>query len=38
MAFTVVADLDEKVMEKRVLRLVEKLFGEIPGQAGDDEG
>ena len=27
MAFTVVADLDEKVMEKRVLRLVEKLFG-----------
>ena len=28
MAFTVVADLDEKVMEKRVLRLVEKLFGE----------
>ena len=37
MAFTVVADLDEKVMEKRVLRLVAKLFGEIPGQAGDDE-
>ena len=36
MAFTVVADLDEKVMEKRVLRLVEKLFGEIPGQAGDE--
>ena len=36
MAFTVVADLDEKVMEKRVLRLVEKLFGKIPGQAGDD--
>ena len=36
MAFTVVADLDEKVMEKRVLRLVGKLFGEIPGQAGDD--
>jgi predicted Zn-dependent peptidase len=36
MAFTVVADLDEKVMEKRVLRLVEKLFEEIPGQAGDD--
>ena len=36
MAFTVVADLDEKVMEKRVLRLVAKLFGEIPGQAGDD--
>ena len=27
MAFTVVADLDEKVMEKRVLKLVEKLFG-----------
>ncbi|MBO6063950.1 MAG: insulinase family protein [Bacteroidales bacterium] len=36
MAFTVVADLDEKVLEKRVLRLVAKLFGEIPGQAGDD--
>ncbi len=34
MAFTVVADLDEKVMEKRVLRLVEKLFGEeIPSPA-----
>ena len=29
MAFTVVADLDEKVMEKRVLRLVEKLFGDF---------
>ena len=27
MAFTVVADIDEKVMEKRVLRLVEQLFG-----------
>ena len=36
MAFTVVADIDEKVLEKRVLRLVGKLFGEIPGQAGDD--
>ncbi len=36
MAFTVVADLDENVMEIRVLRLVAKLFGEIPGQAGDD--
>ena len=34
MSFTVVADLDEKVMEKRVLRLVEKLFGEeIPSPA-----
>ena len=34
MAFTVVADLDEKVMEKRVLRLVGKLFGEeIPSPA-----
>ena len=30
MAFTVVADIDEKVMEQRVLRLVEKLF---PGEA-----
>ena len=29
MAFTVVADLDEKVMEKRVLRLVAKLFGDF---------
>ena len=36
MAFTVVADIDEKVLEKKVLRMVEKLFGEIPGQAGDD--
>ena len=26
MAFTVVADIDEKVMEKRVLRLVERLY------------
>ena len=26
MAFTVVADIDEKVLEKRVLRLVEKIF------------
>ena len=26
MAFTVVADMDEKVMEKRVLRLAEKVF------------
>ena len=36
MAFTVVADIDKKVMEKRVLKLVGKLFGQIPGQAGDD--
>ena len=28
MAFTVVADIDEKVMEKRVLRLVSQLFGD----------
>ena len=28
MAFTVVADLDEKLLEKRVLRLVAKLFGD----------
>ena len=34
MAFTVVADIDEKVMEKRVLKLVGKLFGEeIPSPA-----
>ena len=36
MAFTVVADIDEAVMEKRVLKLVEQLFGEIPGQAWND--
>ena len=37
MAFTLVADLDEKVLEKRVLRRVEKLFGnQIPDQVGDD--
>ena len=34
MVFTVVADIDEKVLEKRVLRLAEKLFGkEIPSPA-----
>jgi predicted Zn-dependent peptidase len=33
MAFTVVADIDEKVMEKRVLRLVSQLFGDAG--AGD---
>ena len=33
MAFTVVADIDEKVMEKRVLRLVSRLFGD----AGDED-
>ena len=35
MAFTVVADIDEKVLEKRVLRLAEKLFDgkEIPSPA-----
>ena len=42
MAFTLVADMDEKVLEKKVLKLVEKVFrneipGQIPGQAGDDE-
>ena len=37
MALTVVADIDEKVLEKRVLRLVGKLFGnQIPDQVGDD--
>jgi predicted Zn-dependent peptidase len=37
MAFTVVADIDEKVLEKRVLRMVEKVFGnQIPDQVGDD--
>ena len=34
MAFTVVADVDEKVLEKRALRLAEELFGkEIPSPA-----
>ena len=28
MAFTVVADIDEKILEKRVLKLIEKLFGD----------
>ena len=36
MAFTLVADIDEKVLEKRVLKRVAKLFGEIPGQARDE--
>ena len=37
MAFTVVADIDEKVLEKRALRLVESVFGnQIPNQVGDD--
>ena len=33
MAFTLVADIDEKVLEKRVLKRVAKLFGEIPSPA-----
>ena len=34
MAFTLVADIDEKVLEKKVLRLIERLFGnEIPSPA-----
>ena len=34
MAFTVVADIDEKLLEQRVLRLVVRLFGEqIPSPA-----
>ena len=37
MAFTVVADIDEKVLEKTVLRLMETVFGnDIPDQVGDD--
>ena len=36
MAFTVVADIDEKVLEKRVLGLAAKLFHEIPEQPRDD--
>ena len=39
MALTLVADIDEKVLEKKVLRLMKSVFGkEIPGQAGDDVG
>jgi predicted Zn-dependent peptidase len=37
MAFTVVADIDEKVMEKRVLRLVSRLFGNA-GEENSGEG
>ena len=37
MAFTVVADIDEKVMEKRVLRLVSRLFGNA-GEGNSWEG
>jgi predicted Zn-dependent peptidase len=37
MAFTVVADIDEKVMEKRVLRLVSRLFGNA-GEENSWEG
>ena len=33
MAFTVVADMDEKVMEKRVLKLVGKLFSDFSTQS-----
>jgi predicted Zn-dependent peptidase len=33
MAFTVVADIDEKMLEKKVLGLVAKLFGEISPRA-----
>ena len=37
MAFTVVADIDEKVLEKKVLRLMNSVFvNEIPDQVGDD--
>ena len=37
MAFTVVADIDEKVLEKRVLRLVARLFGDA-GEGNSGEG
>jgi predicted Zn-dependent peptidase len=33
MAFTVVADIDEKMLEKKVLGMVAKLFGEISPRA-----
>ena len=37
MAFTLVADIDEKVLEKKALRMVESVFGnQIPDQVGDD--
>ena len=37
MAFTLVADIDEKILEKRALALVEKVFGdEGPGQSGEE--
>ena len=37
MAFTLVADIDEKVLEKKALALVKKVFGDqIPDQVGDD--
>ena len=37
MAFTLVADIDETVLEKKALRLVETVFGhETPDQVGDD--
>lgn len=36
MAFTVVADLDEKVLEKLVLRLADKFFGSEASAVGKD--
>ena len=37
MAFTLVADIDEKLLEKKALALVKKVFGDqIPDQVGDD--
>ena len=37
MVFTVVADMDEKVLEKRIMALSAKVFGtQMPGQAGHD--
>ncbi len=37
MAFTLVADIDEKILEKKALTLVGKVFGdEGPGQSGEE--
>ena len=37
MAFTLVADIDEKMLEKKALALVKKVFGDqLPNQVGND--
>lgn len=37
MAFTVVADIDERKMEKEISRLSEKFFGDIPAGRPEDD-